>query len=1005
MEKIEKDYRLIKRVIASSKLYIALIFFLMLLILPIYSSAQTTALADPGNMVSYRGDDYTSYYFLVTATNSGNVWGGCNTPFSYTDNSNIGTAIVHFWGLTLGEQWVVQVKVLPGLGSYVGCDNNGITSGTYGSWPGSFQLVNYWSPTLPAVTTNTPYNITETGAKVDCNVGGLGNGSSITNRGVCWNTSSSPTTSNSKTDDGIGTGDYTSTVLGLTSDTKYYIRAYAINNLGQIGYGAEYSFTTSSTKTPQTITFNILVDKTYGDLDFGLSATATSGLTVTFTSGNTSIATITGSQVSIVGVGLVTIYADQTGDAIYSAAPQVLQSFNVSKKQLSVIDAVASNKPYDGNFDALITGGSLTGVINSDDVSIEMPIVGTFSSKNKGVGISITPTVTLVGTQSWKYLVTQPTLSANITAKVLTVTGATAQNKVYDGNTSATIVGGTLSGIVNLEDVILATATTGTFVISNIGVGINVTPSMTITGTAIDNYTLTQPTLLANITAKVLTVTGATAQNKVYDGNTSATIVGGTLSGIVNMEDVILATATTGTFAISNIGVGINVTPSMTITGTAIGNYTLTQPTLLANITAKVLTVTGATAQNKVYDGNTSATIVGGTLSGIVNLEDVILATATTGTFATSNVGVGINVTPFMTITGTAIGNYTLTQPTLSASITAKILTVTGTTAQNKVYDGNTSATIVGGTLSGIVGSEDVSLAIATTGTFSSPNVGVGIGIASSMTITGTAIGNYALIQPTLLANITAKALTITGANAQNKVYDGNTNATIVGGTLSGIVGLEDVILATATTGSFASSNAGVGINVIPSMTITGTAIGNYTLTQPTLTANITPLSIQITANSGQSKKVGEQDPVFTYLITNGSLIGGDLISGALSRVTGETVGSYPILVGTLTAGSNYSISFISADFEITNNTGIENADFIVIKVYPNPVVDILNVQSAKSMKKILIYSTHGQEVLHKVFENINNVSINISSLQRGYYIIRVVTKENQFVSTKILKD
>jgi len=1002
---MEKDYKVYKQEIALNKIFIVLIFLLMLLIVPNYSSAQTTALADPGNMVSYRGDDYTSYYFLITATNSGNVWGGCNNPFSYTDNSNIGTAIVHFWGLTLGEQWVVQVKVLPGLSSYVGCDNNGITSGTYGSWPGSFQLVNYWSPTLPDVTTNAPYNITETGAKVDCSVGGLGNGSSIANRGVCWNTLGSPTTSNSKTNDGVGTGDFTSTISGLTSDTKYYVRAYAINNLGQIGYGAEYSFTTISIKTPQTITFNTLDNKIYGDLDFGLSATASSGLTVTFTSSNTSIATIVGSQVSIVGAGPVTIYADQSGNTTYSAAPQVSQSFNVSKKQLSVIGAVASNKPYDGNFDASITGGSLTGVINSDDVSIEMPIVGTFSSKNKGVGISVTPIVTLAGTQSWKYLVTQPTLSANITAKELTVAGAAAQNKVYDGNTNATIVGGTLSGIVDLENVTLATATTGTFSSPNVGVGINVIPSMTITGTAIGNYMLTQPTLSANITAKTLTVTGAIAQNKVYDGNTNATITGGTLIGIVGSEDVTLATATTGTFSSPNVGIGINVIPSMTITGAAIGNYTLTQPTLSANITAKALTVTGATAQNKVYEGNTDAIITGGTLSGVVGSEDVTLATATMGTFSSPNVGVGINVTPSMTITGTAIGNYTLTLPTLSANITAKTLTVTGAAAQNKVYDGNTNAIIVGGTLIGIVDLEDVTLATATTGTFSSPNVGVGINVIPSMTITGTAIGNYTLIQPTLSANITAKALTVTGATAQNKIYDGNTNAIITGGTLNGVVNSEDVTLATATTGTFASLNVANGINVIPSMTITGTAIGNYTLTQPTLAANITPLSIQITANSGQSKKVGEQDPVFTYLITNGSLIGEDLISGALSRVSGETVGNYPILIGTLTAGSNYSISFISADFEITNNTGIENADFIMIRVYPNPVVGILKIESIKLIKEVLIYSANGQEVLHEVFGSIDKVSLNISSLQRGCYIVRVVTNENQFISTKVFKD
>ena len=60
-----------------------------------------------------------------------------------------------------------------------------------------------------------------------------------------------------------------------------------------------------------------------------------------------------------------------------------------------------------------------------------------------------------------------------------------------------------------------------------------------------------------------------------------------------------------------------------------------------------------------------------------------------------------------MTIEGADIGNYTLTQPTgLAADITARELTVTGSTAQGKVYDGNNVAQITGATLVGVVGTE-----------------------------------------------------------------------------------------------------------------------------------------------------------------------------------------------------------------------------------------------------------------------------------------------------------
>jgi uncharacterized protein (TIGR02145 family) len=70
-------------------------------------------------------------------------------------------------------------------------------------------------------------------------------GSTINSRGVCWNTSVNPTIANNKTTDGGGTGNFTSYLTGLAADTKYYVRAYAINSAGT-AYGDELNFTTES---------------------------------------------------------------------------------------------------------------------------------------------------------------------------------------------------------------------------------------------------------------------------------------------------------------------------------------------------------------------------------------------------------------------------------------------------------------------------------------------------------------------------------------------------------------------------------------------------------------------------------------------------------------------------------------------------------------------------------------------------------------------------------------
>ena len=95
---------------------------------------------------------------------------------------------------------------------------------------------------LPTVTTNSVSNITETTATSGGNVSTQGS-SSVTAKGVCWSTSSNPTTSDPHTTDGSGTGSFTSNITGLTANTLYYVRAYATNSVG-IGYGNQQTFNT-----------------------------------------------------------------------------------------------------------------------------------------------------------------------------------------------------------------------------------------------------------------------------------------------------------------------------------------------------------------------------------------------------------------------------------------------------------------------------------------------------------------------------------------------------------------------------------------------------------------------------------------------------------------------------------------------------------------------------------------------------------------------------------------
>jgi N-acetylneuraminic acid mutarotase len=101
--------------------------------------------------------------------------------------------------------------------------------------------------TLPEVTTEKVRGITQISAQSGGNVIDDG-GAEVTARGIVWATNQNPTTSSDKTSNGTGTGSFTTIINGLTANTTYYIRAYAINSEGT-SYGEERDFTTSVPST------------------------------------------------------------------------------------------------------------------------------------------------------------------------------------------------------------------------------------------------------------------------------------------------------------------------------------------------------------------------------------------------------------------------------------------------------------------------------------------------------------------------------------------------------------------------------------------------------------------------------------------------------------------------------------------------------------------------------------------------------------------------------------
>ena len=75
----------------------------------------------------------------VVGSADGSVWGGDNGV--YTDDSSLAAAAVHAGLLKNGERGVVRVRILPAQDHYAGSNRNGITSESWESWGGSFQLL------------------------------------------------------------------------------------------------------------------------------------------------------------------------------------------------------------------------------------------------------------------------------------------------------------------------------------------------------------------------------------------------------------------------------------------------------------------------------------------------------------------------------------------------------------------------------------------------------------------------------------------------------------------------------------------------------------------------------------------------------------------------------------------------------------------------------------------------------------------------------------------------
>ena len=112
------------------------------------------------------------------------------------------------------------------------------------SRPGDNPTQNPTQNAAPTVTTASVSILNSTSATLGGSISNDG-GSNISDRGVCYGVTPNPTIANSKVQIGTGTGSFSTNVMGLQPNTRYYVRAYASNTVG-LSYGNEQNFTTTA---------------------------------------------------------------------------------------------------------------------------------------------------------------------------------------------------------------------------------------------------------------------------------------------------------------------------------------------------------------------------------------------------------------------------------------------------------------------------------------------------------------------------------------------------------------------------------------------------------------------------------------------------------------------------------------------------------------------------------------------------------------------------------------
>lgn len=695
-----------------------------------------------------------------------------------------------------------------------------------------------------------------------------------------------PTTSNanaSVTVNGTAVGSGTaSTAIPLVVGSN----AVTITVTAQDGATTKnYTLNINRAQANQQITFNPIFDKTYGDPDFTLNATASSGLPVSYISSDAAIATVSGSKITIHKAGRVTLTASQAGDANYGPAFPVFTVLTISPKTLFAALVGPVSKVYDGNNSAALTSSNftLTGKVGNDDVALSYPSTGIYygSSVNARTVVYASG-LSLSGDDKANYVLG----SVDLYALIGTITPASVQvnlsgtvAKVYDGSTVATLTAANyqLSGVIGNDRVDFTKPVRGTYDNSNVGSNKAVLVSgIALSGSGAINYVLTGSNVSANIgqiSPKTLTIS-ADNQSRNFDSPNPALTI--TYSGFVNGETsanlTALPVATTSATVTSIAG-----TYPITVSNATSSNYDFSYVNGTLTIGKASTVITFAAIPAKTY-GDADFVLSASASSGLpvtyASSDPAVAMVDASGKVHMLSAGV-------TTITANQQGNTNYdaaTAVTQSLTVGKAALVITAD-AQTKTYgEANPVLTV---SYSGFVNGEASSVLSAQPVVMTSVNTASAVGVYP-ITISGATAANYNISYAPAEFNVVKAALTVTAEDKTRIQGTANPALTVsytgfVGGDTQSALSSQPAISTEATVASAAGAYpitargaqaANYSITYVPgTLTVTSAAVNAMTFTPVTLHENQSAGTSAGTLSAASANS----NAVFTYSFSGGS--------------------------------------------------------------------------------------------------------------------------------------